>query len=402
MAEMDRFGTLDDADFKGKRVLVRVDFNVPMIDGKVSDDTRIRAAEPTINEIAGGGGRVVLLSHFGRPKDGPEPKYSLKPLLPAVAAIVGRPIAFADDCIGPTAGSAAAAMKDGDILVLENTRFHKGEETNDSAFVAGLAELGEMYVNNAFSTAHRAHASTEGLARCLPAFAGRSMQTELDALDAALGNPKRPVVAIVGGAKVSSKIDLLENLVARVDALVIGGGMANTFLVANGVQIGKSLAEPDLADTARRILVAADRVGCTIVLPDDVVVAAEFKAGTTTMIVERDKVPNDQMILDVGPKSVKAINSWIDKAATLVWNGPFGAFETPPFDAATLAVADYAAKRTGAGKLLSVAGGGDTVSALNHAGVADRFSFVSTAGGAFLEWMEGKTLPGVDALRSAG
>ena len=399
---MGRFGTLNDADFRRKRVLVRVDFNVPMIDGEVSDDTRIRAAEPTINQIASSGGRVVLLSHFGRPKDGSDPNYSLNPLLPAIAAIVGRPIAFVDDCIGPVAKAAVDAMKDGDILVLENTRFHKGEEDNDSAFVAGLAELGDIYVNNAFSTAHRAHASTEGLARLLPSFAGLSMQTELDALDAALGNPKRPVVAIVGGAKVSSKIDLLENLVVKVDALVIGGGMANTFLVAQGVQIGRSLAEPDLAETARRILAAADRAGCAIVLPDDVVVAAEFKAGAATMLVEHDEVPSDQMILDVGPKAVKTINSWIDKAATLVWNGPLGAFETPPFDTATVAVASYAAKRTAAGKLLSVAGGGDTVSALNHAGVADKFSFVSTAGGAFLEWMEGKALPGVDALRSAG
>lgn len=399
---MGRFATLDDADFRGKRVLVRVDFNVPMADGRVTDDTRIRAAMPTINQIADDGGRVILLSHFGRPKNGPEPKFSLKAVVPALAAAFGRPVAFADDCIGPSATSAIASMKNGEVLVLENTRFHKGEESNDPAFVDGLAELGDVYVNNAFSAAHRAHASTEGLARRLPAFAGRSMQAELEALDAALGNPQRPVVAIVGGAKVSSKIDLLENLVTKVDALVIGGGMANTFLVAMGVQIGRSLAEPDLADTARRIQAAADKADCAIVLPDDVVVAAEFKPGAQSMTVARDNVPSDQMILDVGLESVKSVNSWIDKAATLVWNGPLGAFETPPFDMATLAVARYAAERTSAGKLLSVAGGGDTVSALNHAGVSEKFSFVSTAGGAFLEWMEGKNLPGVDALRAAG
>lgn len=399
---MGRFRTIDDADFRGQRVLLRVDLNVPMIDGAVTDNTRIRAARPTINEIAGKGGRVILLAHFGRPKGGPDPKYSLKPVVPSVNACIGAPIAFAADCIGPAAAAAVAGMKDGEILCLENTRFHEGEEKNDAAFVDALADLGDIYVNDAFSTAHRAHGSTEGLARRLPAFAGRSMQAELEALDAALGNPKRPVVAIVGGAKVSSKIDLLENLVAKVDALVIGGGMANTFLLAKGVQVGKSLAEPDLTGTARRILSAADKSDCAIVLPDDVVVAAEFKAGTPSMTVERDDVPVDRMILDVGPKSVNAVKSWIDKAATLVWNGPLGAFETSPFDAATVAVARYAAERTTAGALLSVAGGGDTVSALNHAGVADQFSFISTAGGAFLEWMEGKPLPGVDVLRASG
>ena len=399
---MGRFRTLDDTDFKGKRALVRVDLNVPMVDGKVSDDTRIRATEKTIREIVENGGRVILISHFGRPKDGPDPKYSLKPVVSAVTEAIGQPVAFADDCIGPTAEAAVAAMGDGDILILENTRFHKGEEKNDPAFANALAELGDIYVNNAFSAAHRAHASTEGLAHLLPAFAGRSMQTELEALDAALGSPKRPVVAIVGGAKVSSKIDLLENLVAKVDALVIGGGMANTFLVAQGVEVGKSLAEPDLADTALRILAAAEKSDCAIVLPDDVVVAAEFKAGAATSTVQRDAVPADRMILDVGPNSVKAINAWIDKAATLVWNGPLGAFETPPFDTATVAVARHAAQRTAAKNLLSVAGGGDTVSALNHAGIAKDFSFISTAGGAFLEWMEGKPLPGVDALRVTG
>jgi phosphoglycerate kinase len=397
---MARFRTLDDADVKGKRVLVRVDLNVPMADGKVTDDTRIRAAEPTINAIAGKGGRVILLAHFGRPKDGPDPQFSLKQVVPAVVAVIGRPVAFAEDCIGEKAEKAVAAMQDDGVLLLENTRFHKGEEKNDPAFVEALARLGDLYVNDAFSAAHRAHASTEGIARRLPAFAGRSMQAELEALDAALGNPKRPVVAIVGGAKVSSKIDLLENLVTRVDAMVIGGGMANTFLLAKGVKVGKSLAEPDLADTAQRILAAAEKAGSTIVLPDDVVVAPEFKAGAPATTVPVDKVPADQMILDVGPKSVASVKSWVDKAATLVWNGPLGAFEVPPFDSATVAAARHAAARTKAGKLLSVAGGGDTVAALNHAGVADDFSFISTAGGAFLEWMEGKPLPGVEALRT--
>ncbi len=395
---MGHFHTLDDADVKGKRALIRVDLNVPMADGKVTDDTRIRAAEPTISDITKRGGRAILLAHFGRPKDGPEEKYSLKQVVPAVAAVLGRPVAFAEDCIGPKAEAAVAAMKDGDVLILENTRFHKGEEKNDKALVDALAKLGDLYVNDAFSAAHRAHASTEGLARRLPAFAGRSMQAELEALDAALGNPKRPVVAIVGGAKVSSKIDLLENLVAQVDALVIGGGMANTFLAAQGVKVGKSLADPDLAETALRILVAAKKSGCAIVLPEDAVVAKEFKAGAASRIVSLDAVAADDMILDVGPKSIAAVNAWIDKAATLVWNGPLGAFEIAPFDKATVAAAQHAAERTKAGRLLSVAGGGDTVAALNHAQVAGDFSFVSTAGGAFLEWMEGKPLPGVDAL----
>jgi phosphoglycerate kinase len=397
---MARFRTLDEADVEGKRVLVRVDLNLPMADGKVTDDTRIRAAAPTVNEIADRGGRVVLLAHLGRPKGGFEEKDSLKQVVPAVAAVVGRPVAFAEDCVGPKAEEAVAAMTDGGVLVLENTRFHPGEESNDPAFVERLAGLGDLYVNDAFSAAHRAHASTEGIARRLPAFAGRAMQAELQALDAALGNPARPVLAIVGGAKVSTKIDLLENLVARVDALVVAGGMANTFLLADGIAVGRSLAEPDLAATARRILAAAGKSGCALVLPDDVVVAAALEAGARATTVARDRVPADGMILDAGPRTVAAVNDWIDKAATLVWNGPLGAFEVPPFDAATLAVARHAAGRTVAGKLLSVAGGGDTVAALNRAGVAGRFSFVSTAGGAFLEWMEGKALPGVEALRT--
>jgi phosphoglycerate kinase len=396
---MTPFRTLDDVDVKGKRVLVRVDLNVPMDGAKVADDTRIRAVAPTIQEISKRGGKAILLAHFGRPKDGPDPKFSLKAIVPAVATIVGRPVAFADDCLGPPAEKAVATMNDGDVLVLENTRFHKGEEKNDPLFTAALAKLGDIYVNDAFSAAHRAHASTEGLANHLPAYAGRAMQRELEALEAALGSPKRPVVAIVGGAKVSSKIAVLEHLVSKVDALVIGGGMANTFLLAKGGKIGKSLAEPDLADMALRIIAAADKAGSTIVLPVDAVVAHEFKEGATATTVAIDAIPADQMILDVGPKSIAMINDWIDKAATLVWNGPLGAFEVKPFDKATVAAARHAAERTKAGKLLSVAGGGETVSALNLAGAADAFSFISTAGGAFLEWLEGKALPGVEVLR---
>jgi phosphoglycerate kinase len=393
------FRTLDGVDLKGKRVLIRVDFNVPMADGKVTDDTRIRASAPTIREVVDKGGKAILLAHFGRPKGGPDPKYSLKPVVPAVAEVLGLKVGFASDCIGPEAEKAVAAMKDGEVLVLENTRFHKGEEKNDPALTAQMAKLGDVFVADAFSSAHRAHCSTEGLSHDLPTYAGRSMQAEIDALEAALGSPKRPVVAIVGGAKVSSKIDVLTHLVEKVDALVIGGGMANTFLLAKGIAIGKSLAEPDLADTARKIIDAAAKANCTIVLPVDVVVAAELKEGVATRTVAVEAVPADQMILDVGPKSVAVVNEWIDKAATVVWNGPLGAFEVAPFDKATVAAARHAAERTRTGKLLSVAGGGDTVSALNKAGVGSDFSFVSTAGGAFLEWMEGKALPGVEVLR---
>jgi phosphoglycerate kinase len=399
---MSPFRTLDEADLKGKRVLIRVDLNVPMADGKVSDDTRIRASAPTIRDVTDRGGKAILLAHFGRPKDGPDPKFSLKQVVPAVAAVLGRPVAFAEDCTGKVAEAAVAALAPGGVLVLENTRFHKGEEKNDPLFTAALAKLGDVYVNDAFSAAHRAHASTEGLANHLPAFAGRSMQAELEALESALGNPRRPVVAIVGGAKISSKIDVLENLTKKVDALVIGGGMANTFLLAKGIAVGKSLAEPDLADTARRIMAGADKAGCAIVLPVDAVVAGELKPGAASRTVNIESVPADGMILDVGPETVATINQWIDKAATLVWNGPLGAFEVPPFDRATVAAARHAAERTKAGKLLSVAGGGDTVSALHHAGVAEGFSFISTAGGAFLEWMEGKALPGVEVLRRRG
>ena len=396
---MSEYRTLDGADFADRRVLVRVDLNVPMKDGKVSDLTRILAAAPTINDIAEAGGKVILLAHFGRPKGKRNPEMSLAPVRSAIAEVLGRPVDFADDCIGDPAASAVADMAPGDVLLLENTRFHAGEEANEDGFVAALAALGDAYVNDAFSAAHRAHASTEGLAHRLPSYAGRSMANELTALQAALGEPKRPVVAVVGGAKVSSKIDLLENLIAKVDALVIGGGMANTFLLAKGIAVGKSLAEPDLADTARRIMAAADKAGCEIVLPVDAVVAREFKANPPTETVSVSAVPDDAMILDVGPASIAEVATAFDKAATIVWNGPLGAFEIEPFDKATVAAARHAADLTEKNGVLSVAGGGDTVAALNHAGVGDRFSYVSTAGGAFLEWLEGKALPGVEALR---
>ncbi|CUA84618.1 phosphoglycerate kinase [Chelatococcus sambhunathii] len=394
------FRTLDEAQVKGRRVLLRVDLNVPMENGRVSDATRIERVVPTIREIADNGGRVVLLAHFGRPKGKPEPKDSLRPVAAAVAEHIGRPVAFAEDCIGEAATEAVDALKDGDIVLLENTRFHAGEEKNDTDFVKALAANGDLYVNDAFSAAHRAHASTEGLAHVLPAYAGRTMQAELEALAKALEAPKRPVVAIVGGAKVSSKIDLLENLVTKVDALVIGGGMANTFLHAQGVAVGKSLAEKDLATTALKIMEKASAHNCAIILPVDAVVAWHFEANAPSQAYGLDAIPEDGMILDIGPQSIERVRAAIDDAATLVWNGPLGAFELTPFDAGTVAAARYAAERTAGGKLVSVAGGGDTVAALNHAGVAEAFSYVSTAGGAFLEWMEGKALPGVEALRA--
>ena len=393
------FRTLDDADVKSKRVLLRVDLNVPMENGRVTDATRLERVAPTITEISAKGGKVILLAHFGRPK-GRDPKESLKPVAAALAQVIHRSIAFADDCLGEVAQRAVAAMKDGEILCLENTRFHKEEEKNDPAFAAELAKLGDIWVNDAFSAAHRAHASTEGLGHVLPAYAGRTMQAELEALGKALENPTKPVIAIVGGAKVSTKIDLLENLVAKVDALVIGGGMANTFLHAQGVGIGKSLAEKDLAATALRIIDKAYAANCAIILPVDAVVAFHFAANAPSHAYGLDAIPPDGMILDVGPQSIARINAAIDDAATLVWNGPLGAFEMHPFDAGTVTVARYAAQRTKAGKLISVAGGGDTVAALNHAHVGDKFSYVSTAGGAFLEWLEGRKLPGVEALRS--
>ena len=392
------FRTLDDVDVKGKRVLLRVDLNVPMENGRVTDDTRLERVAPTITEISSKGGKVILLAHFGRPK-GRDPKESLKPVAAELSKVLGKPVGFADDCIGEAAQKAVAAMKDGDILCLENTRFHKEEEKNDPAFAAELAKLGDIWVNDAFSAAHRAHASTEGLGHKLPAYAGRTMQAELDALAKALEHPTKPVIAIIGGAKVSTKIDLLENLVRKVDALVIGGGMANTFLHAQGVGIGKSLAEKDLAATALRIIEKAKAANCAIILPVDAVVAFKFEANAPSQAYGLDAIPPDGMILDVGPQSTARIHAAIDDAATLVWNGPLGAFECRRSTSGTMVAARHAAERTKAKNLISVAGGGDTVAALNQAGVAQDFSYVSTAGGAFLEWMEGKPLPGVEVLR---
>ena len=393
------FRTLDQADVKDKRVLVRVDLNVPMENGRITDATRIERVAPTIAEIARNGGKVILLAHFGRPK-GRDPKESLKPVAAEVARIVKKQVAFADDCVGDAAASAIAAMKPGDVLLLENTRFHRQEEKNDPAFVEKLAKLGDVYVNDAFSAAHRAHASTEGLARKLPAYAGRTMQAELEALGKALDHPQRPVIAIVGGAKVSTKLELLENLIAKVQALVIGGAMANTFLHAQGVKIGKSLAEKDMADTARRIMAKAEDAQCAIILPVDAIVAFHFEANAPSHAYGLDAIPGDGMILDVGPQSIERIKGAVDDAATLVWNGPLGAFEMPPFDQGTVTIARYVAGRTKSHGLISVAGGGDTVAALNAAGVADKLTYVSTAGGAFLEWLEGRKLPGVEALRA--
>ena len=391
------FKTIDTLDVAGKRVLVRVDLNVPMKNGKVTDATRIERAVPTLSELATKGARVVVLSHFGRPDGKRVPEMSLKPLVEPLSQALGKPVTFAEDCIGPLAESAVRSLKPGEILLLENLRYHKEEEKNDAAFIDKLSVLGDIYVNDAFSTAHRAHASTEGIANRLPAAAGRLMQAELEALDKALGSPKRPVCAVVGGAKVSSKLDLLGNL-GRVDKLIIGGGMANTFLHAQGIDVGKSLCEKDLAATALEILEKAKAAKCTVLLPVDVVVAAEFKAGAPSKVVEAAACPDDQMILDVGPKSIALYQKEVSGCATLVWNGPLGAFEIPPFDAGTVALARTVAHLTDDSKLLSVAGGGDTVAALAAAGVEERFSYVSTAGGAFLEWMEGKTLPGVAAL----
>ncbi|WP_428698426.1 phosphoglycerate kinase [Stappia sp.] len=394
------FKTLDDmGGLTGKRVLVRVDLNVPMDGNRVTDATRIDRVLPTIRELSDKGARVVLLAHFGRPKGAVMPEMSLAPVAAALTERLGRPVAFAADCIGELAAATVEGLKDGDVALLENTRFHAGEEKNEAAFADALAALGDLYVNDAFSAAHRAHASTEGLARRLPACAGRTMQAELEALAAALTTPVRPVLAVVGGAKVSSKIELLDNLVKKVDMLVIGGGMANTFLAAQGKDVGKSLCEHDLADTARRIIETAKASGCEIVLPVDAVVAREFRAGAANETVSVDAVPADAMILDIGARSVVNVKAKIDAAATLVWNGPLGAFEIAPFDIATVTAARYAAARSKNGPLVTVAGGGDTVAALNHAGAAGDFSYVSTAGGAFLEWLEGKALPGVVALQ---
>ncbi|MBF0374910.1 MAG: phosphoglycerate kinase [Alphaproteobacteria bacterium] len=399
---MPSFRTLDDLDVRGKRVLVRADLNVPMKDGKVTDATRIERSAATFADLAKAGARVVIITHFGRPKGKPNPDMSLRPLIePISKALGGRPVAFAEDCIGPAASVVVDALKDGEVCLLQNVRFHAEEEKNDLDFAKKLAALGDVYVNDAFSTAHRAHSSTEAIARLLPAAAGRLMQAELVALAKALEKPTRPVAAVVGGAKVSTKLELLGNMVGRVDMLVIGGGMANTFLFALGTDIGKSLCEKEMADTVRQIMEKAKAANCDIVLPTDAVIAREFKDGAASEVVPVGKVPADAMILDAGPDSVKTIVAKLAGCKTLVWNGPLGAFEIRPFDEATNAVAREAAALTVAGKLLTVAGGGDTVAALAHAGVDQKFSYVSTAGGAFLEWLEGKTLPGVAALEDA-
>ncbi|MEO0386475.1 MAG: phosphoglycerate kinase [Pseudomonadota bacterium] len=393
--------TLDDMDLQGKRVLTRVDINVPVEAGQVTDATRIERVVPTVRSILAAGGRPILLAHFGRPKGRVVADMSLEITRDALAAALSAPVRFADDCVGAVAEAAIADLGAGEVLLLENTRFHPGEEANDPAFAAALAALGDVYCNDAFSAAHRAHASTEALARLLPACAGRLMEAELSALSRALSTPERPLVAVVGGAKVSTKLELLGNLIDRVDRIVIGGGMANTFLAAQGFSVGASLCEHDLADTARAIMDRAQTANCHLHLPTDVVVAREFKAGAATETVPAADCPADAMILDAGPDSVASIIAAFDSAKTLVWNGPLGAFEIPPFNAATDAAARYAATATRAGRLLTVAGGGDTVAALNASGAAADFSYVSTAGGAFLEWLEGKTLPGVAALNTA-
>ncbi|PBN44493.1 phosphoglycerate kinase [Sphingobium sp. D43FB] len=394
------FKTLDDmGDISGKAVLVREDLNVPMHEGSVSDDTRLRSAMPTVLELADRGAKVLILAHFGRPKGQKNPEFSLSKITRPLSQVLGREVQFIPDCAGQAAVDGIAVMRPGDIAILENTRFHAGEEQNDPALAEAMAAIADMYVNDAFSAAHRAHVSTEGIAHKLPAFAGRAMERELDALQVALGTPVKPVAAVVGGAKVSTKLDVLNHLVTKVDHLIIGGGMANTFLHARGVDVGKSLCEKDLADTAEAIFDKAEAAGCTIHLPYDVVVAKEFTANPPSVrTCNVHEVAEDEMILDVGPAAVEALADVLKNCRTLVWNGPLGAFEIAPFDTATVALARTAAALTKEGQLTSVAGGGDTVAALNHAGAAADFTFVSTAGGAFLEWMEGKDLPGVKAL----
>jgi phosphoglycerate kinase len=399
---MPNFRTLDDLDVKGKRVLVRADLNVPMKDGNVTDASRIARQAPTITQLAERGARVIVLSHFDRPKGKVVPGMSLAPIATALAEQLDRPVAFAEDCVGDVAQAAVAKLRDGDILLLENTRFHKGEEENDQLFAKDVAALGEFFVNDAFSAAHRAHATTEALARLLPSAAGRSMEAELKHLAKALDDPQRPVMAVVGGAKVSTKIALLENLISKVDTLVIGGAMANTFFAAEGRDVGKSLYEKDQIETAQRIIHKATETGCVILLPVDVVVAKEFKANAAHRTADVSDVKADEMILDVGPKSIAEFANRLAVTKTVVWNGPFGAFETVPFDKGTVDAAKLVARPTKAGDLISVAGGGDTVAALNLAGVADEFTYVSTAGGAFLEWLEGQELPGVVALEHSG
>ena len=392
------FKTLDDADFSGKRALVRVDFNVPMHEGEVSDDTRLQAAAPTIQKLRQGGAKVVLLAHFDRPKGKVTPSMSLEPIVPALAKVIGAPVAFAADCVGEVATAAVDALRPGDVLLLENVRFHGGEEANDTAFAKALAANGDLYVNDAFSAAHRAHASTEGLAHLLPAYAGEQMRLELSALDKALGKPERPVLGIVGGSKVSTKLELLSHLVTKLDKLAIGGGMANTFLHAQGHEVGASYCEKDMAETARDIIRLAGQHNCKLFLPLDIVVAEKMAPGAPARVRTLGAVDEHERILDAGPETVERLCRAMDNSKTLIWNGPLGVFEMPPFDKGTVTAARHAASLVKAGKLVAVAGGGDTVAALNAAGCADDLTFVSTAGGAFLEWMEGKTLPGVAAL----
>lgn len=392
------FRTIDALDCAGKRVLLRADLNVPLHEGRITDLTRLERLAPTIRELADKGARVIVVSHFDRPKGKRVPEMSLSPVRDALARVLARPVQFADDCLGPQAEAAVAALRDGDVLVLENTRYHAGEEANDPEMARGLAALADIYVNDAFSAAHRAHASTEGVAHHLPAHAGRLMQAELDALTLALENPERPVGAIVGGAKISTKLDLIGNILGRVDVLIIGGAMANTFLAAKGIGVGRSLQEPQMHEMARAIMAQAEAGGCEILLPVDAVTATEFKAGAATRTVPVEQVAEGSMILDCGPKTIELLTRRLGTLKTLVWNGPMGAFETAPFDAGTTALARVVADLTRTGQLRSVAGGGDTVSALRHAGVLDDLSYVSTAGGAFLEWLEGKTLPGIQAL----
>ncbi|MDF7673491.1 phosphoglycerate kinase [Acetobacteraceae bacterium ESL0709] len=396
------YRTLDEVEVRGKRVLLRADLNVPVHNGVITDTTRIERVVPTIRELSDKGAKVILLSHFARPKGKVVPEMSLEPVSVAVAKVLGRPVGFVHDCIGPKVTEAVGAMQDGDVVLLENTRFHAGEEANDPAFAKALAENGDLYVDDAFSAAHRAHASTEGVARLLPSFAGRLMQAELSALTAALECPERPVGAIIGGSKISTKLDLLGNMIEKVDVLFIGGAMANTFLAAQGYNLGKSLQEAEMHDTAREIAKRAKAKGCDIVLPVDAVVAREFKENAETQICPIDQIPADAMMLDVGPKTIELISKRLASLKTLVWNGPLGAFEIAPFDKGTNEVAKVVAKLTDEGKLRSVAGGGDTVSALKHAGVAHDMSYVSTAGGAFLEWLEGKLLPGIIVLSELG
>lgn len=398
---MPDFLTLDDLSLQGKTVLLRADLNVPVDQGRVGDLSRLERLLPTLKELRAKNARIVLLSHFGRPESRPDPRYSLHPVVAALSDLWGQPVAFAEDCIGPKAANAVKALQAGQILILENTRFHAGEEANDPAFAQELASLGDVYINDAFSAAHRAHASTVGLARLLPSAAGRAMQEEIEALTRALEKPERPLAAIVGGSKISTKLELLQNLMGKVDILVLGGGMANTFLAAKGLTIGRSLSEPDMSPTAQTIMAKAEQRGCHILLPQDAVTAPALKAGVPVKTVSVQSVPADEMILDIGPASVQEIKDNLALCKTIVWNGPLGAFETPPFDKATTEVAICVADLTKRGKVLSVAGGGDTMAALAHAGTTHGVSYLSAAGGAFLEWLEGRILPGVEALKQA-